>query len=62
MSNVVNLRQARKQADRAAKRTKADANAARHGVSKADKAAAAKAEAGARRHLDQHRIAREDEP
>ncbi len=38
MSNLVNLKQARKRKARADKRKAADENAARHGRSKADKA------------------------
>ncbi len=52
MTSVINLRQARKDRDRAEKRAKADANAAKHGRTKAQKAAE-KADADrAARHLD----------
>ena len=58
MAKVINLRQARKTAERAARRTRADENAAKHGRSKAakslDKARADKA----RRDLDGHEIDR----
>lgn len=54
MKKVINLRQARKQRSRADKRVEADANAARHGRSKAQKAQEAAAVAKARRHLDGH--------
>ena len=55
MAKVVNLRQARKAAARAAARAEADANAVRHGQTKAAKAGlAAQAETLARA-LDGHR-------
>ena len=37
MAEIINLNKRRKQAARAARRAEADANAARHGVSKAEK-------------------------
>lgn len=53
-SNVVNLRQARKQRERAARRQQADANRERHGRTRAEREQAARdAEAKARR-LDGH--------
>lgn len=55
MAKVVNLRQKRKQAARAAARAAGDEQAARHGVTKADKALAAARDAKARRDLDGHR-------
>ena len=52
MTSVINLRQARKDRDRAEKRAKADANAAKHGRTKAQKAVE-KADADrAAKHLD----------
>lgn len=56
---VVNLRQARKARARAEKRAKGDANAAKFGRTKAEKAREADDAARARSHLDAHR--REDE-
>jgi hypothetical protein len=56
---VVNLRQARKARERAAKRSKADENAAKFGRSKAQKAREEEEAARARAVLDAHR--REDE-
>ena len=54
MSNVTNLRQNRKQSDRAAKRAKCHENAARFGQSKAAKVLAATQDAKSRKMLDQH--------
>lgn len=52
MTSVINLRQARKDRDRAEKRAKADANAAKYGRTKAQKAVE-KADADrAEKHLD----------
>lgn len=52
MTSVINLRQVRKDRDRAEKRAKADANAAKFGRSKAQKASE-KADADrAAKHLD----------
>ncbi len=52
MTSVINLRQARKDRDRAEKRANADANAAKHGRTKAQKAVE-KADADrAAKHLD----------
>ncbi|KIT15939.1 DUF4169 family protein [Jannaschia aquimarina] len=51
---VVNLRAARKARTRDAKRAEADANAARHGRTKAQKAEEDAAAHRARRHLDGH--------
>ncbi|GGH18809.1 protein of unknown function [Cribrihabitans marinus] len=56
MAKVINLRKARKTAERSARKARADKNAAKHGRSKAgkslDKARAEKA----RRDLDGHEI------
>ncbi|HBM58421.1 MAG TPA: DUF4169 domain-containing protein [Citreicella sp.] len=56
MSNVINLNRARKDRQRAEKRAAADQNAARHGLSKAEKmleaARAKKADAA----LDGHKL------
>jgi hypothetical protein len=57
---VVNLTRARKSRARDEKRQKADANAAKFGRSKAERAAEAKDAEKAARHLDQHK--REDAP
>lgn len=54
MSGPVNLRQARKLRARAADRAAADANAARHGISKADRDHAHARTAQADRLLDGH--------
>lgn len=53
---VINLRQARKDRDRAAKRAKGDANAAKFGQSKAEKALTRAETDQSRRHLDGHRL------
>lgn len=55
MSKIVNLRQARKARDRAAKEADATANAARHGRTKAERLAEDNAAAKAEKHLDGHR-------
>ncbi|MER2509558.1 DUF4169 family protein [Amaricoccus sp.] len=60
MSEVVSLRQARKRAERATARREADANAAKHGLSKGERRRqkAEREKAGA--HLDGHRRETED--
>ena len=59
MADPVNLRLARKQLDRAKKRVQGAENAAKHGVSKTEKALnKARADKDAR-GLDQHRIDKE---
>lgn len=56
MAGVVNLNRARKARDRAEKRRKADANAAFHGLSKAQKdLARARAEKSGREHAGKKR-------
>ena len=55
MSRVINLRQARKAAARAADRKAGDENAARFGRTPAERAAEAEAATRAARHLDGHR-------
>jgi hypothetical protein len=55
MSKVVNLRQARKVQARKEARAVADANAARHGQTKAERQRAAQEAAKARAHLDGHK-------
>ncbi len=52
MTSVINLRQARKDRDRAEKRAKADANAAKHGRTKAQKAVEKSDADRAAKHLD----------
>ncbi len=52
---VINLRTARKQRARVQKRAAGDANAARNGRSKAERAAEAARAAAERRHLDGHK-------
>lgn len=55
MTTIVNLRQARKQRDRQAKRATADANAAKHGETKALRQLRAAETSLATRRLDGHR-------
>ncbi len=54
MAEIVNLRQRRKAADRAAARAKADQNAARHGRSRAEKELDRARTEKAKRDLDAH--------
>ena len=56
MGDVVNLRKARKSAERELDRQRAAANRQKHGRSKAERDLTALHEAKARRVLDQHRI------
>lgn len=56
MSNVINLRQARKSAARDSARRQGDGNAAKFGRSKAQRQAEDLAAAQARTHLDGHRL------
>lgn len=56
MSQITNLRQARKDAARVKKRVQADENAALHGRSKAQKILEAAQSDRARKMLDQHRV------
>ena len=55
MAEIVRLRQVRKQRARAEKRTQGDANAARSGRTKADRAAERAERERERRTLDAHR-------
>ncbi len=55
MSKIVNLRQARKQRDRAAQEADGTANAASHGRTKAERLAEDKATAKNEKHLDDHK-------
>lgn len=55
MAEIVNLRSARKLRERAKKRTQADANAAKFGRSRAERAAEEARADQVRRHLDGHR-------
>ncbi|MFC7704118.1 DUF4169 family protein [Plastorhodobacter daqingensis] len=55
MGDLVNLRQARKQRERAAQRARGDENAARFGRSKAEREQDAARAEKARAHLDGHR-------
>lgn len=55
MSKPTNLNRARKQAARAAKRARGDANAAKHGRTKAEKDLEAARGRKAKRDLDGHR-------
>lgn len=54
MAKIINLRTARKQASRDLQRRLADANAAKHGRSKQQRAREAAETAKARAHLDAH--------
>lgn len=56
MAKVINLRRARKAAERAAKKTRAEHNAAKFGRSKAEKELARAEQDKARRDLDGHEI------
>ncbi len=60
MSDIVNLRQARKKAERAAARRAGDENAARHGLSKAERRKLAAEREKADAHLDRHKRETED--
>ena len=53
-SNVINLRQARKQRERAARRQHADENRARHGRTRAERAQAVRDAEEKARRLDGH--------
>jgi hypothetical protein len=55
MAEIVNLRQAKKQAARKAARSAADANAAKHGRTKAERDLERKQAEMAARNLDAHR-------
>jgi len=57
---LVNLTRARKLRAREDKRRVADANAAKHGLSKTERAAAAREVEAAIQHLDRHRLADKD--
>ena len=56
MSKIINLSRFRKDKARAEKRVKADANAAKHGRSRAEKAREAAQTDKARRDLDGHKL------
>ncbi|MBD3679271.1 MAG: DUF4169 family protein [Rhodobacteraceae bacterium] len=58
---VINLRQFRKQAARDEKRAKANANAASHGRTKGERDLQDARDAKAEKHLDQHRLDRDEE-
>ncbi len=61
MGDLVNLRRARKQAERQVAEQKATANRLLHGRSKAERELATKRSVKARRDLDRHRIETGDE-
>jgi hypothetical protein len=61
MGDLVNLRRARKQAERQLAEQKASANRLLHGRSKAERELATKRDAKVRRDLDRHRIETGDE-
>jgi hypothetical protein len=54
MAGIINLRTERKQKARADKRKQADANAARHGRTKAEKKQQKETDERLNRHLDSH--------
>jgi hypothetical protein len=56
MTEIVNLTRARKDKARAEKKAEADANAAKHGRTKAERLLATTREETARRRLDQHKF------
>ncbi|CUX81947.1 MAG: protein of unknown function containing DUF4169 domain [Roseibaca calidilacus] len=62
MSKIVNLRTIRKQAARDAKRRAGDANAARHGRSRAERQADQTQADKARAHLDAHKLTPDQTP
>lgn len=55
MTQIVNLRQIRKSAERAAKRAQADANAAKYGRTKTERDLQQSQSAKAHAHLDGHK-------
>jgi hypothetical protein len=61
MGDIVNLRRARKRAERQVAEREAAANRLLHGRSKAERDLASKRDAKARRDLDRHRIETGDE-
>src|SRR5215472_2527983 len=61
MGEIVNLRRARKKAERQLAERTASANRLRHGRSQAERELETKRDAKARRDLDRHRIERGDE-
>ena len=61
MGDVVNLRRARKQADRQLAERTASANRLRHGRSQAERKLETKRDVKARRDLERHRIETGDE-
>ena len=61
MGDIVNLRRARKKAERELAERKASANRLLHGRSKAERELDAKRDAKARRELERHRIETGDE-
>jgi hypothetical protein len=61
MGDIVNLRRARKKAERALGERKAAANRLLHGRSKAERELEADRDAKARRDLDRHRVETGDE-
>ena len=58
MSEIINLRRARRQRARQDKRRQADANAAQHGIGKAARKAASRAKQRRTAYLDGHRADR----
>ena len=60
MSTIVNLRTERKRAERAAARREADANAAKHGLSKSERRRLKAERDKAAAHLDGHQRELED--
>lgn len=60
MSDIVNLRTARKQKARATARREADAKAAKHGLTKGERRRQEAERLAAEAHLDRHRRETED--
>ena len=61
MGDILNLRKARKSAEREREQQLAAANRVKHGRSKSERELAASREAKARRDLDRHRVKTGDE-
>ena len=60
MSDVINLRMARKRRERSEARAQADENAVRHGLSKAERRKLAAEREKSEAHLDRHKREIED--
>ena len=62
MSEIINLRQVRKRAERVAAAKRAESNRIAHGLSKSEKIMAKALKAKAERELEGHRIPGDDRP